>query len=407
MGRIKQHFKRIRNCFTDFSVNEWIVFLLVLSTFVSVYLLGAVILLLPFYIFISKQKKHFIPKNSCDYFVLVFAFVAFLSTLINSVDIQLENFLIKSEYLKLLGVGVIVLSFDIFYFVNTMTKRAFEYGLKLASTLSISSFLVALYQRIFHIYASPSREGRYASIFMNENYYGNMIEFLVLICLYCIFRSKTKREKALHVTSLLCNLFGLWLCQSRTSYIVVAITLFIFLFICKRKVSFALLGFFILFGLFVLYFPDLLPRIESTGSYLDFRLGIWDSALKAFLDSPILGRGYYSYGAVWKEYSQSLFYAMHTHNLYLEILLNFGLVGGLSIGAYSVSNVFRSVKTSFGSKDLVSLSLIISLTAAILIRGMADTTLFWPQTGFLAVLVLCNPNVFRFNGQDNARKCEE
>jgi O-antigen ligase len=318
-----------------------------------------------------------------------------LSTFLFASEADINGFKLKPWLLKLLSVGIVVLCFDIFFFVNTITKKAFLLSLKLSALLSVFSLIVGLLQNHFDIYASPLRPGRHASVFLNENYYGTAIEYLFLIALFLFFYEKKKSSKFFYGFVLLCNVLGLWLCQSRAAFIVVACASVIFLFIYgKRAVYIVAACAFAVFAIILIYNPSVLPRFDTSSEYLQFRFGIWKVAWESILDQPLLGKGYLSYAAVWNESSNISYFALHAHNLYIEILLNFGLIGFFSLGGYSVFTTLESAKNCIRSKDRLSLALVISTACAVLIHGMADTTLFWPQTGIFVVYILSTPRLY-------------
>ncbi len=380
--------------FSKLTMNELLVLLLVLSAFVSVFFIAALILLLPFYMLFTKQAKKALPVHKYEYFLLIFAFSAALSTFLNAKDAMLGTFLLKADYLKLLSIGIIILCFDIFFFINIMTKRAYLMGMKLSCILSIGCLVVAIVQKINNLPASIDRPNRFPSMFINENYYGTMIEIMVIVSLFCFFSAKAKWEKILFAISFFSNVAGLWLCQTRTAYIAASISILVFFFFYHRKFSFVLLTALAAFVVLLIYHPTLLPRFDSSGSYLDFRLGIWKAALRCFADHPIFGCGYYSYSGIWEHYSNASFYALHAHNLYVELLLNFGLCGTFSIAAYCIKKMVCNVKAAVKATDKLSLSFMLSIAVGVLVNGMADITLFWPQTGFMIVFILINPKMF-------------
>ena len=221
-----------------------------------------------------------------------------------------------------------------------------------------------------------------------------VIEFIILIALFLLFQTKQKNSLAFYSCIILINLAALWLCQTRMSFVVVGLTVFMFLFFNARRVSYAILGMITLIGVILLFYPSLLPRFNSISSYLDYRLGIWEVAINAIPKSILLGRGYYSYCHVWTLVANPEFAALHAHNLYIEMLLNFGLIGTGFLTAFCAIQISRALKHCKEAGNRLEVSLIICMASAILIHSLADTTIFWPQTGFFAVLILASPSVY-------------
>ncbi len=384
-----------KSAFFSFTPNERIVCLFVVSTFISVYLQALLMLLLPIYILATKQTKKALPSKAFDYLLLLFSVSACLSTFLFAKNGYIHTTLVKKEYFYYLSIGIIILCFDIFFFVKILTKRVFQAGLKIISCMSLFSIAVAAFQKIFGIFPDPvNRPGRVASLFNNENYFGMVIEFAVVITLYLFVITKEKKKKYFYLFVVFANLIGLWLCQTRMAFIVVAITFFIFAFRHNRKLSYVFTLLFLCGVVVLILFPQLLPRFDSISSYLEFRLGIWSVALKAIPQSLLLGRGYYSYSTVWTEAIGTCFPALHTHNLYIEMVLNFGILGTAFLAIYVFHLIVQCVQNCRANLLRPELTMVMTAVLAVAVHGLADTTIFWPQTGFFAVFLLAAPHLY-------------
>jgi len=394
METVKKRWIQFISALFSLSKNEYLILLLIFSAFISVYFLAGLMIVLPLYILVTKQGKLALPKEKSSYLILIFAGSAMLSTFLRAEDADVNGFILKADLLKLLSIGIVILCFDIFFFVNIMTKRAFHLSLKLSAIMSIFCLIVGLIQNHLDIYASPLRPGRHASVFMNENYYGTVIEFIVLITLFLLFRETNRKKQLFYGFVLLCNLIGLWLCECRTAYIVIACSVFLFFFVYKRKTSLVVLFITCIVSVLLYLYPHFLPRFETATEYLDFRLGIWNAAIKCIFDHPLLGCGYFSYSNIWKEYSNVQYFALHAHNLYIEVLLNFGVIGTFFLAAFSIKKALSSIQNCIKSKDRLCLALVASAITAVVVHGLADTTLFWPQTGIFPVLLISIPHLY-------------
>jgi len=404
MAAIKKRPTSILLKLKELTINEYIVIALVASAFISVFLLAALILLLPIFCIVTKQTEKAIPRKKHEYFLLIFTVFAFITTLLHSKDAVIGELVVKAVWLKLLGIGIMILAFDIFFFANIMTKRAFRLGLIVSTVMSITSFIVAVIQKILGIYPDPiNRPGRVASVYFNENYYSTVIEFVVVIALYLLFKSKSNKLKFFYVTVIAVNIIGLSLSQCRTAYIAVTISIAAFLLIHFNKKQILGITLFILIAiLLAMLFSEsfnieILERfhINTLIKDLDFRIGIWKNAFHSIKDNFFLGRGYYSYGAVMNEVPGGTeFTALHAHNLFIELLMDFGMIGAAFLFTYCILSVKNCMKASIMSKDKTSLALIISTVLCILIHGMFDITIIFPQTGFFAVFLLAIPKMF-------------
>ncbi|MBP5289037.1 MAG: O-antigen ligase family protein [Clostridia bacterium] len=387
------------NVWKIYSPNEWLILLLFASAFISVFAIVGVLILVPVYFFVTKQARKALPENVWEWLIVAFALIGIISTFAFSKnalwDSATNTFQLQSWYLKVLSILILILSIDVTFLFHILTKRALTDSLKLSAIMSYPCFAVALLQKILGLYASPDRPGRFASVFRNENYYGVAIECLVLISLYLLIREKERKNKLLYAGAIAFNLAGLWLCQCRTAFLVIIFSLIVFLSIFDRKYLFITLGIALLGGLVIWLKPSLLPRLDSLSDNMSFRLGIWKAALKGFLDNPIIGRGYFSYSGLWETYSSGEFFAIHAHNMYLEVLLNFGITGFLSLVGYSGYQVIESVKACRNSKRRLETALIFSILCALLLHGALDTTFFWPQTGIFFAMILAGSNAYK------------
>ena len=91
-----------------------------------------------------------------------------------------------------------------------------------------------------------------------------------------------------------------------------------------------------------------------------------------------LGYGYQSFHQYYAHYKSPGYNATHSHNLFLQVWLESGIVGFLlfiyivfSAIAYNLKAIIKLGITG-GSKELISLAIIM----AILLHGMIDYTLF-------------------------------
>ena len=78
-------------------------------------------------------------------------------------------------------------------------------------------------------------------------------------------------------------------------------------------------------ALLALCFPVLFPRVESIDVAWGQRFSIWKTSLLGILEHPLLGQGAAAYRIVGPKYGGYI--TFHSHNLLLDGLLNFGLIG--------------------------------------------------------------------------------
>lgn len=394
MRMLRQSFENIFERLRRLSMNEYVILLIVASSLINVFFITALLVLFPVYMLATGQVKKTIPENKTDYILFLFAVIALISTFYYNNGSPESNYIMPAVGMRWLAVGIFILIIDIYFFVNIMTKRAFHLSLVTISILSVFINLVGYIQMQLGLFADPGRPDRVASFFCNENYFATALEFIVIIVLYLFFHETKNWKKIGYLLILGVNISGLWLCKSRTAYIAVAVTLFVFLFIYKRKISYFIMLFLIIFCLILIKNPTILPRFDQFMDYLDLRVGIWSSALHKFLEKPWFGFGYYGYRIACSDLPGEL-KALHTHNLFLEILLNFGIIGGSPLVFFFVKKILATLRTVFREKQSLTIALVFSTIIALFLHGLADTTIFWPQTGIYVVLILAAPKIYQ------------
>ena len=130
----------------------------------------------------------------------------------------------------------------------------------------------------------------------------------------------------------------------------------------------------------------LLPRVDQIGIDFVKRMDIWKGALCSIADAPFFGRGYNSYVRIHQLYGT--FTADHSHNLILELFMDFGIIGALILFAYFFINVKKIVYLHRRNQCHTRYALTISVLACIFLHGLFDITMLWPQTSLLLIYIL-------------------
>lgn len=220
---------------------------------------------------------------------------------------------------------------------------------------------------------------RVNSVFFNANYYAMMCEFFVVIALGKFI---TSENKGIYLFIIFCNLCGLYLTGCRTAWPALAVAIPVLFYMAdKKKTALGILLIEVLLGLFILIEPDLLPRLESSDSSMDVRIGIWQTAFQQFKTSPLIGHGPLTYLQVYPQFNGIA--TQHAHNIFLDALINFGLIGVFPLLIF----ILGRLKEAFKLKDIRK-ALVLSLSVVVVIHGLLDATIFWSQTSFLYLALL-------------------
>lgn len=275
-----------------------------------------------------------------------------------------------------------------FYLRSGMTRQLFHRLLDLVCLASVGSFFVAFIQKLVMLPLHP--EYRPVSTFFNANHYATIIEFVVLVALYRLSQSTGRRK--FYVGIILVNLAGLYLTASMSSAAALVCAALVFL-ILKGKTMFAL-GLVGTAGLFLaasLAFPEIFPRVDMIDHTMGQRLDIWGVTLKGIEETPLFGQGPLTYMNICGKYGGMP--VIHSHNLFLDLLLNYGILGSLFLFFCALLQL-RIIVQRLKSNTCTSMNfLILAVLAAILVHGVTDVTIFGLQTGPLFLLIVTSMGV--------------
>lgn len=312
---------------------------------------------------------------SAPYTKLIFAFLV-------------GSFFVAAMYNNYKGMAYSILIYAIvtcgLYFRSVMTRRLFHVAMDTACAASLWCVVTAVVQKAVMYSSAPNY--RPVSVFTNANYYGMMIEFVVLIALYRIFTNPKRMPFYTAVISV--NFVGLYLTASCSSCAAMLCAVLLFL-LYKRKTKISAIFFAVLAACAVVFvlFPSLLPRsseaIETTVSQ---RLSIWGASWRAFEKTPIFGRGATSYQMIWEQFGGYQTY--HCHNLALDTLLNFGIVGMAAVCIY-IGSYIRLLVLRFRNHVCRDMDMLVAAAlAAVLVHGLTDVTIVWIQTAAIFFLIV-------------------
>ena len=231
-----------------------------------------------------------------------------------------------------------------------------------------------------------------------------LAKFLLLVIPFagaCIITVKGARQKFFFIgclgAMLLCMLFTF----SRGGWLGLIIAAAVFLVMMDRRFIFVGIA-----GLVVLYFilPEtILHRFLSIGDMGDtstsYRVSIWLGTIAMLRDFWFtgIGPGTAAFNMVYPIYSFHTAAAQHSHNLYLQIMSNAGIVG-ISVFLIAMFSVMRNLCSAI-SREREKSSKILQIAAVssifgFLVQGMTDysfynyrvTFVFWAVVGLSAVI---------------------
>ena len=193
-----------------------------------------------------------------------------------------------------------------------------------------------------------------------------------IINLYFFFEKKSKINFAIFIL----NIITLLLSGSRTALVaVVAGILVLFYFYLKKKYFIGCICLFIgyIAGVYFGRVPFL--RLDSLGEYFKLRKDIIKIALRIFKKTNLLyGHGNFYY------YKYTNYVYPHSHNVLVESLLSYGLLGTAALSGVFLKYLYEVMK---GNKRN---TLKVALLIGTVVHNSADFTIFWIQTVLLFIL---------------------
>lgn len=235
---------------------------------------------------------------------------------------------------------------------------------------------------------------RVEATFFNPNYYAMMLEFFLTFSLYKFFHTKRWSKRITCVFLALCNFLAVFYTGSRTTFLVLLAVLFVFFYIIGYKKQ-AVGSVLVLVGFLLLaVLTGHFPRFDTLAWGLEDRIEIWMNALRGIKDHFWFGQGIMSYGHLAAFYGYP--FKTHAHNLLLDILLNFGVIGSslLILPLYRLGQLMNRMRQY--PQLRLKLALYCSLITCILVHGLTDVTILWVQTaGLFLFVILTAPNALK------------
>lgn len=312
-------------------------------------------------------KKVFKHKNS------YFAFAFLILTVITA--LYYRNTKGLSLSFTFIAVAIIGL-----YLRSVMTKELFEWMLNLILCACIAVFIGCIIVK-FPLINDPYY--RCALWFRNSNYLSSIMAGCILICAYKTIIGKEKNA-IIYLIALGCAIC-IYFCGSMFAILEVLTGITVLLSLNKKHRLLRMFLFICAVGCFsVIFVPDIFPRLTESGSTTDSRILIWQDTIKHIPDSFLFGKGFFTYRTL----TDVRFLSSHAHNFLLESLLSFGIVGTVLISLF----FFFYYRIAFLCNRLLRKnhinSLILALSAAVLLHATTDMTMLWSQTALFYALIL-------------------
>lgn len=291
-------------------------------------------------------------------------------------------------------IALLVISFILFYFVvinSITTQKQLDFML---GAFVIVGTLVALYGIYQYVFAGSFASSsfidkemfedistRVSGTFDNPNVMGEYLLLVIPIALTYVFNLKGVLKKLIALAIVGIMAVSLALTYSRGCYLGLIAGVGIFLLLIN--IRFILL---FLAGIIALPFvapQSIMNRLTSIGNTKDsstsYRISIWKGAidmLKDYWYRPI-GQGTTAFNSLYPLYSYSGVGAEHTHNLFLQLFIETGLLGIVSfilcLFKY-FQYLLNGLKNSINKKISVILIAFVSGISGFIVQSLFDNT---------------------------------
>lgn len=231
---------------------------------------------------------------------------------------------------------------------------------------------------------------RIYSVYENPNAFAQMLVFVVPVAIGLLFGARSLLWKAVGLGTAGLGALALIMTYSRASWVSIAVAAVVFVFLWNRR----LLPVFI--GLGVMAIPFLPSHIQNRimtifstrDASTNSRVPLYEAAIRAVKQSPITGAGLGGDAVRQMIDENKLYYDLkapftHSHNIYLQLWLEHGLLGVLTFAVGCYNAVKQGAKAIALPHCPPQTKLIIigaaSGIAGSMVGGMADYLFTYPR----------------------------
>lgn len=370
------------------SSKELILLRIILSIFLPFYLFVVVLCLYIISLIFTGDMKSILQKMGEHPMLLLFLSY---STVIS---------ILAQNWMGLVAsVGMFLFTIFFLHYQSILSHKFFRLILQFVLFGSVLSAAFAslehfqIVKKFNYAFLSPNmqvwHQNRAEVTFFNPNYYGIICCFCIMIAFYLFTTTKLNWLKVFCVIAGFVNLFGLNFTQNRTAFpaIIAGAIIYLFTTIKNWKAFWLSIGVFAI-GLSFLFSSDLGVRMGTLDSSMEERISIWDAGMALFKQNPFWGEGpltyMHSYPRIHAPYHE------HAHSLYIDTILSYGIVGTILLVLSSVAPVRLMMDMSQESGKRPIIGLYLSFLTVVAVHGIFDLALFWIQSGFIFLLVMCS-----------------
>jgi len=297
------------------------------------------------------------------------------------------------------SVAMFLFAVFFYYYQSQLTPKFFRFTIEgvLASSVLAAVFAALehfqIVKKFDYTFLSPRmqvwHQNRAEVAFFNPNYYGIICCFCIMIGFYLISTTKLRWLRIFSMIAIFANLFGLNFTQNRTAFpaIIFGAIIYLFTTIKNWRAFWLSIGVFGV-GLAFLFSSDLGVRMGTLDSSMEERVSIWNAGMALFKQNPFWGEGPLTYMHSFPRIGAP--YHEHAHSIYIDTILSYGVVGTVLLGIASATPVRMLIDMSQVPSKRPILGLYLSFLTVVAVHGIFDLALFWIQSSFIFLLVMCS-----------------
>ena len=317
----------------------------------------------------------------------------------------------RKESLKVAAVLLVFMAFYMLLYNLIENKRQLRALLSMFLLTGLGVSLIGIYQNFAGTAAGnvwidqdmfSDIQGRIYSTFDNPNVFGEYLLLVIPLSFAWMIQRKNPLAKSVACINTLLLCLCMVFTYSRGCWLglIFAVVLF---------TAFSNKHYFVLFGIVgavaVMFLPDsIMNRFTSIGNLEDssslYRLFIYLGSiglLRHFWFSGI-GPGTPAFNRIYPYYSYSTIIAPHSHNLYLQTFIEYGLAGIISfltICCVFFQRAFHTVKEYGENKEKIIVVALISGMAGYLLQSVFDYTFYNYRMILIFYTYLCFGSLYR------------
>ena len=370
------------------SKQEGLLLGVILSIFLPFYLFVIIFISYLFWLVYTGEMKGILKRLS-QHPVLLF-FIAYSTAI---------SLLAQNVMGVVSSVAMFLFAIFFYYYQSQLTPKFFR--LTIEGILALSVFAAAfaalehfqIVKKFDYTFLSPRmqvwHQNRAEVAFFNPNYYGIICCFCIMIGFYLISTTKLRWLRIFSMIAIFANLFGLNFTQNRTAFpaIIFGAIIYLFTTIKNWRAFWLSVGVFGI-GLAFLFSSDLGVRMGTLDSSMEERVSIWNAGMALFKQNPFWGEGPLTYMHSFPRIGAP--YHEHAHSIYIDTILSYGVVGTVLLGIASATPVRMLIDMSQVPSKRPILGLYLSFLTVVAVHGIFDLALFWIQSSFIFLLVMCS-----------------